>query len=292
MRRLLESVKFDVVMWTYESESTLEQSLSSIENALPNSRICHKTVVDGGSTDGTEKIVRRHGWDFFSTTAGIPVQANLALRLVDTETYASFEHDIVLAQNWLPKIEALLSPRDVAVAQGVRLSKGSRPLDSLEEWSYRHGKIGKEFYSIDNTMYKTDIIRGIGGYPNDCPMTVDGFLRQRILARGMRWLTDPGCVSWHLRSGFPKYLQHVIRHLQNSTFLWLPEEPHHLTVDLARRFFTSPAVATRIANETHTPSILLDYPLLRYVLLVTMSILARGKQIISMPELADEALKA
>ncbi len=284
--------KFDVAMWTYNSESTLEQSLSSIEQAIPNSRICHRIMVDGGSSDGTEKIAREHGWDFYESSPGIPVQANFALRLVDTSIYASFEHDIVLTSSWLSRIEKQLSPPHVGVAQGVRLSKGCRPLESLERWSYNHGRLAIGFYSIDNNLYKTDIIKKVGGYPIDCPMTADGLLRRNVLAYGKQWVTDPNCVSWHLRSSFPKYISHVIRHIQSAKYLWQPENTQHLTAKLLRIFITSPVVGTRIATETFTPSLLFDYPLLRYVLLVTTSVLAGEKQVIVIPGLTDEALKA
>ena len=249
-------------------------------------------MVDGGSSDDTEKIGRKHGWDFYESSPGIPVQANFALKLVDTRIYASFEHDIVLTSSWLSRIEKQLSSPHVAVAQGVRLSKGSKPLDSLERWSYDHGRLAIGFYSIDNNLYKTDIIRKIGGYPIDCPMTADGLLRRKILAYGMQWVTDPECVSWHLRSSFPKYMRHVIKHIQRAKYLWQPAKTQHLTAKLLRIFITSPVVGTRIAAETCTPSLLFDYPLLRYVLLVTTSVLAGGKQVIVIPGLTDEALKA
>src|SRR3989442_7056236 len=183
-------------MWTYNSQATLDESLSSIDRAIPPDRICHKIMVDGGSSDNTEKIARRHGWGFFVTGQGIAVQANAGLRLVDTNQYASFEHDIILSRSWLPRIAKLLSPSDVAVAQGIRISKGVPSLEALDRWSYPHQPW---FYSFDNTMYKTEAIRRIGGYPLECPMTTDGFLRRRVLANGLKWLTDTGCISRHIR---------------------------------------------------------------------------------------------
>src|SRR6266849_2808326 len=157
-----DMTRIDLVMWTFNSEATLDESLSSIDKAIPYDRICHKIIVDGGSSDGTEKIARGHGWDFYVTRPGIPVQANFGLALVDTDSYASFEHDIVLSSNWLRRIEKLLGPDDVVVAQGIRLSKGVRSLEALDRWSYSRQEW---FYSLDNTMYKTDAIRKLGGYP-------------------------------------------------------------------------------------------------------------------------------
>lgn len=263
--------------------------MSSIERALPENRICHRIMVDGGSSDTTEKVARRHGWDFYVTSPGIPVQANFGLGLVDTETYASFEHDIVLTPNWLSRIERLLSPCDVAVAQGIRLSKGVPSLEALDRWSH---SLGRRFYSIDNDMYKTDVIRKLGGYPLDCPMSADGFLRRKVLANGMRWVTDTGCISWHLRSSFPDYLRHIIRQIQRANFLWESEALLPLTARRLRILLTSPVISARIAGKSHTPSLVFEYPLLRYVVLVTTSVLAGQKKIVVVPALSDETLRA
>jgi glycosyltransferase involved in cell wall biosynthesis len=281
--------KLDLLMWTYNSASTLDECLSSIEKALPHDRICHKTIVDGGSRDTTENIARKHGWDFHVTWPGIPLQANFGLRLVDTDRYASFEHDVVLTPFWLERIERLMSPKDVAVAQGIRLSKGSRSLEALDRSSYSRWKW---FYSLDNTMYKTDVIRRLNGYPVECPMSSDGLLRRVILNNGLKWITDTGCVSWHLRPSFWDYLRHIIGQIQKTNFLWEAKEVRHLTPKLVKIFLTSPVTGARIAGRSHTPSLLIDYPLLRYVLLVTMSVLAGEKEIITVPMPIDETLRA
>ncbi len=280
--------RIDLLMWTYNSQATLEESLSSIERALPENRICHKIIVDGGSSDDTEKIARHHGWDFYATRPGIPVQANFGLKMVDTDFYASFEHDIILTPSWMSRIEVLVRQQTVAVAQGIRLSKGVPSLEALDRWSNLHGRYS---YSIDNNMYRTDAIRKMGGYPLECPMTTDGLLRKRVLDQGMKWVIDPGCISWHLRAGFPDYLKHVIQHIQNANFLWEPEGSRLLSARLLKIFLTSPLTGQKIAGKMHTPSLVFDYPLLRFVLLVTMSVLAREKEIVVMPRLSDEALR-
>ncbi len=279
--------ELDLVMWTYNSQATLEESLSSIDRAIPHDRICHRIMVDGHSSDSTEKIARRHGWEFYETRPGIPLQANFGLKLVDTDNFASFEHDIVLSPSWLSRIEKLLGADDVVVAQGVRLSKGVPSLEALDRWSYSRQRL---FYSLDNTLYKTEAIRDLGGYPLDCPMTADGLLRRKVLSQGLRWVTDTGCISWHLRSSFPDYLRHVVRHFQRTNFFWESEQTSSLAAKLLRIFFTSPVVGARIASKSHTPSLLLDYPLLRYVIFVTMSVLVKEKKLVLIPGVADEAL--
>src|SRR5437899_12115453 len=88
--------KLDLVMWTYNSASTLDRCLSSIDTSIPQDSVCHKIAVDGGSKDRTPDILRDHSWSMVQSKRGISIQANKALSLVDTKNYANFEHDIMI----------------------------------------------------------------------------------------------------------------------------------------------------------------------------------------------------
>jgi len=102
----------DLVMWTFNSGRTLEESLRSIDRAIPASRVCHRIMVDGGSRDNTVDLGIQHGWEVFRSDRGIWRQANYALDRVDSEFYASFEHDILLSENWLPRVEEAIVGND------------------------------------------------------------------------------------------------------------------------------------------------------------------------------------
>jgi len=259
--------RLDLVMWSYNSSSTLESCLRSIDKAIPDENVCHKIMVDGGSKDRTQETASRFGWDFYrSKQRGIPHQANLALEKVDSDLYASFEHDIILAKDWFPRMMKLIDRPDVAVTQGMRLVKGSKPLEAIERWMFERDRIAKWYYSIDNNLYKTEAIRDVGGYPYDCRYSVDGLLRNNVFKHGLKWLVDNDCWSSHLRTSYSSYLRHLVRVFRESNVLWdvATERQHQRLVTL----FGSPIRGAQIAGETNTPSVFIAYPLIRYVKLM------------------------
>jgi glycosyltransferase involved in cell wall biosynthesis len=254
-------------MWSYNSSSTLEGCLRSISEAIPDRNVCHRIMVDGGSKDRTKEIAEKFGWDFYTPkTRGIPHQANLALEKVDTEIYASFEHDIILAKDWFPRMTKLIGGPNVAVAQGMRLTRGSKPLEAIDRWMFERDRIAKWYYSIDNNLYRTELIREVGGYPYDCRYSVDGLLRDKVFKHGMKWLVDNDCWSSHLRTSYGSYLRHLVRVFRESNVLWdvATERQHQKLVTL----FGSPIRGAQIAGETKTPSVFIAYPLMRYVKLM------------------------
>ncbi len=259
-------MKIDLIIWTLNSERTLDQSLNSIEDAIPTEKTCHKIAVDGGSRDRTLRILKSHDWELHSAPPGIPHQANEALSHVDSEYYASFEHDILLNRNWLPRMERLIHEPRAAVVQGIRIFRGSRVFEAVERYQLETGRFPKWFYSLDNTLYKTRIMREIGGYPRVCPVSTDGVLRQAVLKAGYTWLTDLQCMSYHLRRGYWHQLTHQIRgYMYRRFFDWYGPGTESF-LKLLKGVFLSPLSAALIARHQRTPSVFLAYPLYRYVL--------------------------
>ena len=259
-------MKIDLVVWTSDSERTLDQSLNSIENAIPAINTCHKIAVDGGSRDKTVAILNGHGWEVFSSPRGIPHQANRALSLVDSEYYASFEHDILLSPNWLPRMERLIQDPKAAVAQGIRIFNGSRVFEAIEKYQLQTGRFPKWFYSLDNNLYKTKIIRQIGGYPRLCPVSTDGVLRQAVLKAGYSWLTDLDCISYHLRRSYWHQLTHRIRGYMYRRFFDWQGTGSESFPKLLGGVFLSPISGARIARHQRVPSVFVAYPIYRYVM--------------------------
>src|SRR2546427_8753917 len=149
-------------MWTLNSARTLEKSLSSIAEAIPENSICHKIMVDGGSKDNTVELGIRFGWEVLRSDSGIWRQANYALNRVDSEFYASFEHDILLANNWLPRVENAVTRENVAVAQGIRLFTGSGTLAAMDRWNFEDHTRSAPYASLDNNLCNTEVIRRVG----------------------------------------------------------------------------------------------------------------------------------
>jgi glycosyltransferase involved in cell wall biosynthesis len=251
-------------MWTLNGEETLDQSLSSIDKNIPKDEVCHQLIVDGGSTDSTPAIAENHGWKVVRSARGIAKQANEALSRVDTEHYASFEQDILLSPQWFKKITKLASQDDAAVAQGIRFVVGSPTMRAVDRENFAR-TIGRgPLASIDNTLCKTSIIRGVGGYrtSNDPRKGVDSLLLESIGNTRYRWVIDQTCVSGHLRPSLAYHLRHSLQGYQLK--LWQLEP----TREQFRLFGASPFRGAELAAKYHSPRILLGYPILRWAALL------------------------
>ncbi len=215
-------MKIDLVTWTYNSAKTLDKSLASIEQAIPEDNICHKIAVDGGSRDKTPAVLDQYGWSIERVPKkGIPYQANHALGVVDTKFFASFEHDIILNPNWFERTSKVMdSDETTGAVQGIRLYSGSKSMRAIEEWQYRAKLIPVWVYSIDNTLFRTEAVKRAGGFSDECMASADGILRRNMFRLGYKWITDNFLISGHYRRNFFEHFKHQIRAYQLATYFW------------------------------------------------------------------------
>lgn len=250
-------MKIDLVMWTRNSERTLAICLRSIDNAVPPEVVNRRIMVDGYSEDRTRDIGEKFGWEVHNAEKlGIPYQANQALRLVTTEIFASFEHDIVLNPQWFQRILPYMSNPKVAVAQGMRLSNNPI-MRSIER--YTSTRSGLKYTSVDNNLYRTEIIRKIGGFSTSHPISAPKELRERIWRKGYKWITDRTVVSNHLRGNVWSSIDHAYR----FALLSKSYEKNWSVLGQSAKLLLSPVRSLDIMRETKCPQVILVYPLLR-----------------------------
>ena len=213
--------KVDLVMWTKNGGKTLSVVLKQIEQVIPSEFVNNRIIVDDMSTDDTKEMAVSFGWQIVDNEgSGISDGANTALKRVETEYFISFEQDLFLTKYWWLQIPSYLSASHVAAANGIRLvgqkPAGLRKLQELE--INRHFKpylcesdtFGK---TLDNTIYKTKIIRDIGGFPSMKPNSgVDVVLANRLRKAGFHWIVDKKVESLHIRGGLRDELCHLYWH--------------------------------------------------------------------------------
>ena len=241
-------------MWTFNGEKTLDAVLKQINKVIPKKCVNKKIIVDDYSTDLTVLIALKNGWKVYPNLGkGICDGANTALGLVSTDFFCSFEEDLVLADDWWIKIQKLIKSNDVAC--GVRLPNKTKSLQKIEEYAHEKYRLnGLYCKTIDNTIYKTEVIRKVGGYPNiNSNVGVDVALAKKVLENGFSWVTDFECVSIHLRNGLKGELKHNF---------WYGKEAGSFSGD-GKRLLFSPIRAFQIAMKKHCVSVLVLYPLLK-----------------------------
>ncbi len=249
----------DLVIWTLNSAKTLAFTLRSIDKVIPKECIGQKIMIDAHSTDATAKIGKKYGWNVIDAeTVGIPNQANQALKMIKTEFFASFEHDVVLNDQWFSKVMKILQDDPlVAVAQGVRIT--TNPVfKTIEEICLERGV---PYTSIDNNIYRTEIIKKIGGFDPKYLISCDRNLKERINETGYKWVSDKTIVSDHLRGG----IRQSAKHFYELSRLDDPNNPPRIPIFI--RFMFSPIRGLQISIKKDCPQAAIVYPYWRFIML-------------------------
>jgi len=256
----------DLVMWTKDGTKTLPLVLKRINEVIPEEFVNQRVIVDDHSTDDSKEIAKAFGWQvILNEGKGISDGANTALKQVTTDYFISFEQDLLLAKNWWRNIPALLKGKDVAVASGVRLPKHSMPLLKISEYALEKAKRLQFpfFKTLDNTIYKTNVIRKLGGFPKvGAGMIVDTVLARKIQDAGLRWLVDSDTVSTHLKTVLGEVKSQYFYGKHKKKIARIIEEKHTLVKTVARTAF-SPIRGIQIARKKRCWQIAFIYPILR-----------------------------
>jgi glycosyltransferase involved in cell wall biosynthesis len=259
--------KIDIVTWAKNGASLLPTVLKRIDRAIPSENICHKILVDDHSTDQTVEIARDFNWDVYANQkGGIPSGANEALKHVDRDFFVSIEQDIILSEKWWNTIPKYMDNPMVACAQGVRVP--TRPVLRLLDERQQgppEKRQRKTLVSMDNNIFRTEVVKSMGGFPRICPVCTDTVLMRKIETETpYKWIIDPKVVSLHVRNDPAVLVEHAykLNYMCARTKYCSPPEPVRLT-SLLRILLTSPFRAVQVAFKEKCPDVIWVYPLVR-----------------------------
>ena len=205
-------MKIDLCMWTKEGAKTLPQVFQRINQAIPPEAVNQKFIVDDHSKDYTKEIAKLYGWEVrLNKGCGISDGANTTLSYIETPIFASFEQDVLLAQNWWRKIWTLTNKPNFAAASGCRFTSQPRSVNLMEQFSHQHHNQNPLYgRTLDNTLYKTEAIREVGGYPNmKANCGIDIVLSHLLEQKGYKWYVDYSLQSIHIKTS--SILSHMKR---------------------------------------------------------------------------------
>lgn len=254
--------KFDLVMWTKNSAKLLPVVLKRIEKVIPDNIIGKKIIVDDHSTDNTVEVALKLGWTVHSNRgSGLLDAFNTALSYVSTEFFISFEHDILLAEDWWVKISKYIEDDTVAIAQGTRVY--THPVlrklcEFIEE--HRDDKIQGEL-TIDNNIYRTEILKKLKIQICNNEKNAAKFLRDN----GFKWVSDVNIVSEHIR---PSLMHYIVHEHRGYAIFVSSSQKKKLLPKMFRLFITSPFRAFQVSLKKRCPQIFLVYPLERLAILL------------------------
>lgn len=281
-------MKTDLVMWTKNGAKTLYPVLKRIGEVIPKEVIGNRIIVDDMSSDNTREIAEQFGWKVIRNEGtGISDGANTALKNVENDFFCSFEQDLLLAWDWWLRVSPLLNDPKTAVASGIRFASKPQSINKLQRYvasKYRGedkpsswlGNRDKRAFSfgktLDNTMYRTCVLRSVGGFPKmGANASVDTVLAYKIQGAGHFWMVDYNAQSTHLRSGLKEELQHQYWYGTQLQEIWrrIREDNNALKspingLSILSRLFIAPFTGVFIAFKTREPAIIYVYPLLRF----------------------------
>ncbi|MGA3059675.1 MAG: glycosyltransferase family A protein [Candidatus Bathyarchaeia archaeon] len=268
-------MKVDLVMWTLNGEKTLQLVLSRINQIIPKDIVNQRLIVDDGSKDNTVNIAKKCGWTVLRNEGkGISDAANTALKHAQTSYFCSFEQDVLLSRDWWNKVSTLiLNKQKVAAACGLRFLPRNNFCFSIEPYQLTRKDV--DFYggygkTLDNTIWNTEDLRSVGGFPKVNFAGIDTFLFNMFKLRGYKWLVDYDVRSLHLHYGgllneFKHYyfyglsLPEIYSRLKK---LCITYENENLSC-LFLRFLKSPISSLKMALRMHDSRLMFSYPIIR-----------------------------
>jgi glycosyltransferase involved in cell wall biosynthesis len=279
--------KVDLVMWTKNGAETLPFVLKRISEVIPIEFVNNRIIVDDHSSDETRSIAQNFGWQIvFNEGTGISDGANTALKNVESECFVSFEQDLLLARDWWGKIPNFLEDPQVAAASGMRFADKPRGVRKLQQYvakkyrgeanlaSWLRNRKTSAFTlgsTLDNTIYKTEIIRAVGGFPKmQVNAGVDSTLAYKLKRSGYSWVVDYDVQSTHIRKGLKQELQHQYWYGTQLYEIWrkIEEDTNQgapMTASgIMYRFLISPFTGLFVALKTKEPTITYIHPLIRF----------------------------
>lgn len=279
--------KVDSVMWTKNGAETLPLVLKRISEVIPSKFVTKRVIVDDRSSDNTREIAQTFGWNVvFNEGKGISDGANTALKHVESEYFISFEQDLLLARDWWEKIPPLLENPTVAAASGMRFADKPRGVRKLQQYvakkyrgepnlaSWLRARQMAAFTlgnTLDNTIYKTKVIKALGGFPKiKVNAGVDTTLAYRLKQAGYNWVVDYNVQSIHIRKGLKQELRHQYWYGTQLHEIWrrieteTNQRPPVTKFGTMYRFFLSPFTGLFVAFKTKEPTITYIHPLIRF----------------------------
>ncbi len=266
-------MKVDACIWTKNSSRFLPITLKAFDMAVPKDVLGQKIMVDDHSQDNTTEIGENYGWHTYTNPGiGIASAANEALNHVTTPFFISIEHDVILAKDWFTRLFARIEGHDnVAVCQGIRVPTDRTLLAIFgrDVWNSIDNNISKG-YSIDNNIYRTRVIRKLGGFPRKCGTCTDSWLKKAVEDAGFEWVIDSSVISGHIYNGIRHYWRKQEKITLCTCGLWRQGWQQVRLYEFPRLFrllATSPIRGLQIALRHHQPGAIFAYPYHRFRLM-------------------------
>jgi len=193
----------DVVLLTKNSlKPCLKDCLESIYRNVPVNRLI---VVDGGSTDGTLKLIQQYPKvEVIDDSGGNRATARQkGIEAVETEWFMFVDSDVILCEGWFDKAAKLIND-NVGAIWGVAVPIEPHYYNMIKAMSklYRYPikkylvkQIRNQRCPTHDTLFRTKLLKDIK-IPKDLHVLEDDYIGKWIIKKGYRFLKteSPYCL--------------------------------------------------------------------------------------------------
>jgi glycosyltransferase involved in cell wall biosynthesis len=200
-----------VVVTVKDEEISILQLLHSFEN---QSLKPHEVIiVDGGSTDGTVKVIKSFANPQLSLKliqaddANRSKGRNLGISTASTEIIACTDAGVVLDERWLENLVKPLMNDDADFVGGVYLQNGESLLQKcigiLQYPNLQKLRIEDFLPSSRSVAFKKSVWKAVGGYPEHLEKAEDTYFDLMVQREGFKVaLAKDAVVLWPARKSF------------------------------------------------------------------------------------------
>ena len=196
-------MKVSLIIPTLNSGKTLNFCLDSVfmMSKIPDEII----IIDGGSSDDTEKISKKFNVSFINSEKGLSKQRNVGIKISKYEMIAFLDSDVIVKIDWLSNL-LLEIKLDLLAVGGNLIEKNRKTLP--DKWRCSHmdqnwGNNKREnipFLYGSNFLIKKKLFEKVGYFDKKYKTNnEDVDLFKRLKKKKLKFLYTPNAICYHLK---------------------------------------------------------------------------------------------
>ena len=261
-------VKVSVVVPTYNRRELLKECLDSLLNQTYPKDEYEVIVVDDGSTDGTEELLREYAKNapcmfkyFKQENRGPAAARNTGIKHASGEIVCFIDDDCIADKRWIENLISGFTDENIGGVGGEIAAREPRTIvEKMIKFDQR--MCAKEYILAGNAAYKKSVLHSLGGFDEELKSLEDIDLGVRVKLKGLELKYVPHAVVFHkhydnlrwlakrhysLGKEFAKLSQKYVYHFSAKRYLvrWMAS----LMLSITKILTSAPACFLRQGRE-------------------------------------------